>query len=285
METIILIERPQRSTFADALKKKYHVECVSSGKDAVEAAQRFPSVLAIILDSISMRTTGERIAKQIKAEVPNTPLIHLWASDGKLNTGNSAPRLAVKKESAATPADVVLIPPFTARKLINTIGRLTLPLNAASDDDLIIQAGHFVMNVTRRLLIVNGQETALTPKEALLAEYFLRHVGETLDRKQLMEQVWQTNYIGDTRTLDVHVRWIRRVIEVDPGNPVFLKTVRGVGYRLDIPETPHVNERAKTVKKGNAKALNGSAVDGVSAVQLVETSAADSSTAAVLQNS
>jgi DNA-binding response OmpR family regulator len=65
-------------------------------------------------------------------------------------------------------------------------------------------------------------------------EVFMQHPDETLDRKTLMTQVWETDYMGDTRTLDVHVRWIRKAIETDPGKPRYLKTVRGIGYCLDL---------------------------------------------------
>lgn len=212
-ESLILIERPQKSSFAPALKKHYRVTSVSSGKQAVEAARRLPPV-AIVLDAISLRTTGERIAKQLKLELGDLPLIHLHPG-----------------AKAESPADVVLLHPFTARKLINSVARVARPPKQVSDDVLI--CGGFVMNVTRRLLVVNGQETQLTPKAALLAEIFLRHPDETLNRKQLMEHVWQTDYMGDTRTLDVHVRWLRRAIEADAGNPLYLKTVRGVGYRFE----------------------------------------------------
>jgi DNA-binding response OmpR family regulator len=116
--------------------------------------------------------------------------------------------------------------------LINSIERL-LPL---AGDDGILTCGPFSMDVSRRVLVANGQETQLTPKLAVLVEMFLNHPGETLDRKTLMVEVWDTDYLGDTRTLDVHVRWIRQAIEPEPGKPRYLKTIRGVGYRLDIPD-------------------------------------------------
>jgi DNA-binding response OmpR family regulator len=166
-----------------------------------------------VLDAISMQTHGDRIGRQIKNRLPNVPLIHL---------------LPEPRESAA---DVVLVMPFTARKLMNCIERL---LHQTADEEVIF-CGPFAMNLSRRVLVANGQETQLTPKLALLVELFLRNPGKTLDRKVLMEHVWQTNYLGDTRTLDVHIRWFRRAIESDPGSPLYLKTIRGVGYRLDLP--------------------------------------------------
>jgi DNA-binding response OmpR family regulator len=215
--TVLLIERrlAQHTSFVDALKKRYEVISVPSGSRAlVVASEQPPNV--VILDAISMQSHGDRIGKQIKNGLPTIPLIHL---------------LPARRESAA---DVVLVLPFTARKLTNCIERM---LHQTSDEEMIL-CGPLAMNLSRRVLVANGHETQLTPKLAMLVELFLRNPGKTLDRKALMEHVWQTNYLGDTRTLDVHIRWIRRAIESDPGNPLYLKTVRGVGYRLELPLMP-----------------------------------------------
>lgn len=217
---ILVVERARskRDSFAGALKRHYEVLTVPSGKQAVDAAKaRAPQV--VILDAASMRSTGERIAKSIKAALPAVPLIHL------LEAG--APDID-------TAADIVLRMPFTARKVLNAIARL---LHSSRDDDVIV-CGPFSMKVSRRVLIANGQETQLTPKLASLVEMFLRRPGEVLAREMLMKQVWNTDYMGDTRTLDVHIRWIRRAIETDPGKPVYLKTIRGVGYRLEVETNP-----------------------------------------------
>jgi len=217
MATILLVEKTgvQRSSFAEALQKRYAVMTVSSGKQALVLAKE-KGCHVIILDAISMRTPGDRIARQLKDGMGTIPLIHLHPEN---------------KSNAISPADALLFQPFTSRKLVNTIERL---LTQRGGDE-VIAAGPFTINMERRILITNGQEATLTPKLALLVEMFLAHPGETLDRKRLMEQVWHTDYLGDTRTLDVHIRWIRRLIEVNPGNPQYLKTVRGVGYRLEIP--------------------------------------------------
>jgi len=218
MPTVLLIERPQKTSYADALKKRYDVISLTSGKIAVERAPLMQNGV-IVLDAISLRTTGERIARQIKAEIAEMPLIHLHNG---------------LKDGVTTPADAVLIPPFTARKLVNAIERLVRIAPEPAIEETLINCGPLSMNVTRRLLHVNGQEISLSPKMALLVEYFLRHPGETVDRKTLMEQVWETDYLGDTRTLDVHIRWLRRAIEATPDKPIYLKTVRKVGYRLDL---------------------------------------------------
>jgi DNA-binding response OmpR family regulator len=217
---VLVIEstRAKRSSFTDALKKRYEVVSVTSGKQALTyARERTPQV--IVLDAISMRTPGERIVVTLKETLPKVGLIHL-------HPGPKA------KTAGSSPADVVLFQPFTARKLINSIERFV----GSSTNDNRLTCGPFSMDLDRRVLLVKGQETPLTPKLALLVELFLRHPRQTIDRKTLMERVWQTDYMGDTRTLNVHIRWFRSAIENDPSHPRYLMTVRGVGYRLDIPD-------------------------------------------------
>ncbi|MEP7294429.1 MAG: response regulator transcription factor [Chloroflexota bacterium] len=213
MARILVVERTE--AFSAGLKKRYEVTTVSSGKHALTLVKA-SDYAVVVLDAISMRTPGDRIARQLNEGLGTIPLIHLHPGP---------------KASASSPAEVVLFMPFTARKIANTIERL---LRRVSNDS-IITCGPFSVNLTRHILLANGQETALTPKLMLLVETFLRHPGETLDRKMLMERVWDTSYLGDTRTLDVHVRWFRRAIEENPGDPRYLKTVRGVGYRLEVP--------------------------------------------------
>lgn len=219
---ILLVEstRAKRTSFADALKKRYQVVSVPSGKQALAVAKAQPPQM-VVLDAISMRTPGDRIAQTIRQALPDSPMIHLHPGP---------------KTAEAPIAEVVLFQPFTSRKLINSIERL---LQTPAEGT--ITCGPFAVHSGKRVLLVNGQETQLTPKLAQLVEIFLKNPGQTLDRKTLMERVWHTSYLGDTRTLDVHIRWFRRVIEADPGNPKYLKTVRGVGYRLDLPEPTAVN--------------------------------------------
>ncbi len=210
---VVLVERSssEHESFAPALRKRYAVMSVNSANLAVQYATNH-SVQIIVLDAISMKTPGDRMCRSLKAELSSIPVIHLHPQS--------------KHDS---PADVVLHLPFTARKLVNNIERL---IHNVGVEGMLIY-GPFQMDLTRRVLIAQDQETQLTPKLALLVEMFLRNPGQVLDRKTLMEHVWQTDYLGDTRTLDVHIRWIRRAIETDPGKPKFLKTVRGVGYRLE----------------------------------------------------
>lgn len=215
-ETVLLIGRTgtRDEHYVDTLKKRYQLLVTGSGKQALDLVKAHqPRV--IILDAASMRTPGDRICRQLREKFPTLPIIHIHNSpEGALNS----------------PADVLFTSPVTSRKLTNSLTRLL-----KSKGDEIIQCGPFAMNVPRRVLIVYGQEKQLTPKLALLVELFLRHPNQVIPRKQLMETIWQTDYLGDTRTLDVHIRWVRQVLENSGEHPRCLNTVRGIGYRLDIP--------------------------------------------------
>ncbi|MCK6580748.1 MAG: response regulator transcription factor [Anaerolineae bacterium] len=215
MPSILLIER--HGEFSNDLKKRYEVTSVPNGKQAASALLDCYFDV-VILDSISLRTPGERTARALKQQLNDTPLIHLYPG---------------AKSDAASAADIVLVPPFSARKINNAIARLLTKPDSGGE---VLECGPWGLNVERRLLITaSGQEVSLTPKLARLLEVFFHHPGETLHRRTLMEKVWQTDYLGDTRTLDVHVRWIRRAIEQDASSPRYLMTVRGVGYRLEAP--------------------------------------------------
>jgi DNA-binding response OmpR family regulator len=215
---ILLVERHRSAhpSFASALRKRYSVTSVMSGKQALASAEALQPA-ALIIDAISLNSPGDRIARMLKSE-QSAPVIHLAESLERSD------------------ADVLLKAPVSTRRLNATLDRLIAPHKTSAHDALVV--GPFHMDMVRRVLIVEDRQTQLTPKLALLVEVFLRNPGATLDRKQLMERVWQTDYLGDTRTLDVHIRWIRRAIEADPARPRYLKTVRGIGYRLELPAQP-----------------------------------------------
>ena len=97
-----------------------------------------------------------------------------------------------------------------------------------------LDLGNMVLDTQERLILRGGQVYSLTPKEMKLLLLLVNHRDEVLSRKMIMQQVWDTDYMGDTRTLDVHIRWLREKIEVNPSRPLQLQTIRGVGYRLVI---------------------------------------------------
>ena len=124
----------------------------------------------------------------------------------------------------------MLILPFTIRKLVNRIKALV-----PEESNDVIQAGALAIYPELRMVRCNdGDPKRLTPRQFALLKILMEHPGEIIKRDHLFRKVWQTDYVEDTRTLDVHINWLRKKIEEDPRNPQLLKTIRGVGYRLDV---------------------------------------------------
>lgn len=213
----MLIEsaRANGVSFAAALGRKYQTRIAHSGKQAVTMVRASrPDI--VVLDAVSLRTSGNRIVQRLRAVHSGMPIIHIRSQD---RTGG---------ESAA---DVLLVPPFTSRKLINRIERFA----AFSHGDRL-EVGPFCLSLQQQTLTTPSNEKKLTPKLVALMELFMQNPNVTLERRQIMQSIWNTDYMGDTRTLDVHIRWIRKVVEPNPRKPQFIRTVRGVGYRFALPE-------------------------------------------------
>lgn len=216
--TILLIEsgRASAPSLAPVLEKKgYRVTVQHRVDSALSAAQKNEPDL-VVLDAASMQATGARMSRALRAGLNGVPIL-LVSPKGT-------------DPESITGADVVLVHPFTPRKLINRVARL-LP----GDSRDLTEVGPIRLNLAQRTVRCLGRESRLTPKEARLLEVFLQNPGKLLTRASLIRQVWHTDYTGDTRTLDVHMSWLRRAIEPDPEHPRFLTTIRGVGYRLDLP--------------------------------------------------
>jgi DNA-binding response OmpR family regulator len=198
-------------------KTSYNTFVVHTGAEAlVWVASHGPDL--IIFDASTMRSNGVRNCQRLRRIANHTPIIHS--------------RAAGEEEDRAAGADVYLERPFSSRKLLNRAKAL-LPADSSKEE--IVRYGDITLFRVKRSVDVAGRgEFTLTPKLALLLETFIRHPNELLTRRQLMQSVWQTDFVGDTRTLDVHIRWVRECIEADPSNPRLLKTVRGQGYLLKI---------------------------------------------------
>jgi DNA-binding response OmpR family regulator len=213
---ILLIEgkRADHLSFNTGLTRKgFLVESVPSGRAAkVRLAQELPDV--VVVDAASMRTSGRRICQSIRQFAQQLPVV-----------------LVVEQasESEEKPdVDVVLVQPFTLQKLVNRI-RPLLP----AEHTRLIQAGELQLHPEQRWVRVQGRQVALTPRLVMLLKILMEHPGEVIGREELFRQVWETEYTGDTRTLDVHISWLRQAVEENPRKPRYIKTVRGVGYRLD----------------------------------------------------
>lgn len=215
---VLLIESDRANvlSFGPALEKRGYVVSLEHSTQALlkRAVAFAPDI--VVLDAASLRTSGARMCRQLRAQLNGTPI--LLVADKK-----NAP-------DAQCGATALLFTPFTPRKLLNGVARL-LPGDASA----YLQVGPIKLNLAQKRIACGGREERVTPKQARLLEMFLRAPGQLLTRKAIIKHVWDTDYTGDTRTLDVHISWLRGVIEPNPRKPRYLKTLRGQGYRLDLP--------------------------------------------------
>lgn len=216
---ILLIEgkRADRPSFVAGLTRKgYQVESVANGAEALARLESLAPDL-IIINAASMRTSGKRICQSIRAYSHDAYIV-LITEEQKSNS--------FEKEGLA---NVVLALPFTLQKLINRIR----PLLPTPQKDLL-QVGALQLDPVQRWVRIGSRQTSLTPRLVTLLKILMEHPGEVIERSYLFSTVWDTAYTEDTRTLDVHVSWLRHAIEDDPRSPRHIKTIRGVGYRLDM---------------------------------------------------
>jgi len=214
---ILMIEgkKSERPAFAAQLQKKgFNVLVAPNGSEALKLLiETTPDLL--IVNAASLGSSGVRIVQSLREKQDERLPIALIVDTDR-----------VVERSAA---DVVLHLPFTVQKLVNRL-KPYFP----GDGENVIHAGPMRLDLEHRRVKCLGKNVRLTPRLTLLLQMLLEHRGEVVEREALFKHVWDTDYTGDTRTLDVHVSWLRKAIELDPNHPKFLHTVRGVGYRLDV---------------------------------------------------
>jgi len=207
-------KRTDSTSFVPSLRKKeYWVEVAPTGSAAVARLVEVDPDL-VVVNAASMRSSGKRICNEIREKSRQLPIVLIVSPE--------------HAHSAVTSANVALVLPFTSRKLLNRIAPL-LP----GDGKNILHVGFIRLDLERKRLRCLGREARLTPRLTHLLEVLLLHAGEAVGRAELFSEVWDTEYTVDTRTLDVHISWLREALEEDPRKPQFLKTIRGIGYRLD----------------------------------------------------
>jgi DNA-binding response OmpR family regulator len=226
---ILLIEgkRTDHPSFAAGLAKKgYLVESVPSGAAALAHLDNTSPDL-LVVDASSMRTSGKRICQSLHAKNTEMPIILVIDRNSDPNDDYGA--------------NTILVLPFTLQKLINRIRHL-LPLQ----NDNGMKAGPISLDTTEKRAICDGRQVQLTPRLTILLRILMEHAGEVVERKDMFRQAWETDYTADTRSLDVHMSWLRQAIEENPHRPQYIKTLRGVGYRLDVePVVPSRPKRGK----------------------------------------
>ena len=214
--TLLIIEsrHAEIPSFAPDLQKKgFDVHIAQNGGQAKSRLKQVSPSL-VVINAPSLRSTGLRICQSIREYDSKLPIILI---------------LEKEKQVDKEVADAVLVLPFTAQKLVNRIKPL-LP----GDGKNMVHAGPLKLDLEKRRVRCLNKNSKLTPRLIALLRMLMDKHGEVVERDALFKKVWETNYTGDTRTLDVHISWLRQAIEIDPDNPKFLKTIRGVGYRLDV---------------------------------------------------
>lgn len=214
--TLLVIEgrHAEIPSFASDLQKKgFDIRSFQNGSQVASKLKQINPVV-VIVNAASLRSTGVRICLSLRKKDQKVPIILI---------------LAKEKPVDKNLADSVLALPFTVQKLVNRVKAL-MP----GDGNNIVIVGPIRLDTEHRRVRCLGKSTKLTPRLITLLHILMDKHGEVVERESLFKKVWETNYTGDTRTLDVHISWLRRAIELDPSNPKFLKTIRGVGYRLDV---------------------------------------------------
>jgi two-component system, OmpR family, response regulator RegX3 len=218
-------------------KDGFEVVSAHDGREALDrfAEQRFDLV---VLDIMLPKLDGIEVCRRMRSR-SQVPIIMLTAKDDEID----------KVVGLELGADDYVTKPYSSRELVARIRAVLRRRGSSSsssdeprpendeDDDLLV-AGPVRMDVERHTVRVRGDLVPLPLKEFELLELLLRNAGRVLTRGQLIDRIWGSDYVGDTKTLDVHVKRVRAKIEDDPANPTLLVTVRGLGYKLDDDATP-----------------------------------------------
>jgi len=228
MPTILLVE--DDTTLAETLRynlerEGYAVISASDGVTALEyARQRQPDI--VVLDVMLPRLDGFSVCRMLRKE-SSVPIIMLTARQDEVD------RIA----GLELGADDYLTKPFSVGELLARIRAILRRSDraAATVERDILHIGVIKLDVGSRRIWRDDSEIQLSQKEFDLLACLMRNRGLALSRDVLLERVWGFDYVGDGRTVDVHIRWLREKVEQDPSNPVYLQTVRGIGYRFDIP--------------------------------------------------
>ena len=235
-ETILVVEDEpalQETLRYNLEKQGYSVEVVGDGRSAIEAARRSKPDL-IVLDIMLPELDGFEVTKILRREMI-VPILMLTARDDVID----------RVVGLEVGADDYLTKPFSMRELLarvkaqlrraelvrNEMGNAGIKKDVSSTQTLSFD--NMIIDQARREVLLDSQVLMLKPKEYELLLFFAQHKRQMLSREFILERVWGWEYIGDSRTVDVHVRWLRQKIEADPSAPARIVTVRGGGYRFE----------------------------------------------------
>ncbi len=227
MTRILVVE--DEESFSDPLsyllrKEGYEVAVAETGPAALEDFDRAGADL-VLLDLMLPGLSGVDVCRALRHR-SSVPVIMLTAKDSEID----------KVVGLEIGADDYVTKPYSSRELL---ARIKAVLRRGQEPEELmpatLESGPVRMDVERHVVSVNGEHTPLPLKEFELLEMLLRNCGRVLTRAQLIDRVWGSDYVGDTKTLDVHVKRLRSKVEPDPANPQFIVTVRGLGYKFETP--------------------------------------------------
>lgn len=227
MAKILIVEddRNLLDTLTYNLRKEgYNVVAAVDGAEALDVARREKPDL-IILDIMLPKLSGFEVCRILRKEIA-TPILMLTAKDEEVD----------KIVGLEIGADDYMIKPFSMRELLARLGAMLRRAEMAAQPaggEKVLRIDDLEINIARHRAFLAGTALELSPKEFDLLAFLAKNKGFVFSREQLLDKVWGYDYAGDTRTVDVHIRWLRQKIEGDPAKPKRLVTVRGTGYKLE----------------------------------------------------
>ncbi|HVM29884.1 MAG TPA: response regulator transcription factor [Candidatus Limnocylindrales bacterium] len=230
-QTILLVddEETLRELVARGLRDDgYRVVEAADGSAALEAFRRDKPDL-VLLDLMLPELSGIEVCRVLRRE-SDVPILMLTAKGSEMD----------KVVGLEVGADDYVTKPFSLRELVARVHALLRRSEATGrrgspQSDTTLSVGRVEVDLAGHRLLRGGQPLPVKPKAFELLAFLLRNPGQAFTREQLLERVWGYDYAGETRTVDVHVHWLRQMIEEEPGSPRLLETVRGVGYVLRVP--------------------------------------------------
>jgi two-component system response regulator RegX3 len=228
MTRILVIE--DEKSFSEPLsfllgKEGYAVEVAADGNEAISKFDKSGADL-VLLDLMLPGISGTEVCKQIRA-TSNVPIIMLTAKDDEVD----------KVVGLELGADDYVTKPYSSRELLARVRAVLRRNGDIAGDNLVtttVQVGPLKLDADRHLVNFKGSNIALPLKEFELLEFLMRNAGRVLTRMQIIDRIWGSDYVGDTKTLDVHIKRLRSKFESDPANPELIQTIRGLGYKMEL---------------------------------------------------
>lgn len=227
METVLIVDDEDliRETVALALDEQgYQVLQSKDGRHALELVHETGHLDLMILDVMLPNLNGLDVCRLLRREGNMVPILMLTAKDSEMD----------RVVGLEIGADDYLTKPFGMRELIARCRSMLRRQQRiqGTDNNSALRYGDIWMHPQECRVKVRGSEANLSPKEFRLLELFMRNPRRVWAREQLLERIWGSDFVGDSKTVDVHIRWLREKLEVDPSSPEYLVTVRGFGYRF-----------------------------------------------------